>query len=52
LAEIQTQGKLDIAVTEDYLSITCKTEVAKYSIFIPAATPAGKRIGTAFQTYG
>lgn len=52
LAEMPTQGKLDIAVAEDYLSITCKTADAKYSIFIPAATPSGKRVGTAFETYG
>ncbi len=52
LAATDIVGNVKMAVNEDVLTLTYKTELAAYTISVPTCTANAKRKGAAFAAYG
>ena len=52
LAATDLVGNVKIAVNEDVLTLSYKTDLAVYTISVPTCTPNAKRKGAAFAAYG
>lgn len=52
LADIDVIGNISLALSAYTLTLTFKTELADYKIFVPTCNAAGKRNSTDFEAYG
>ena len=52
LAEMDVVGSIALAVADSVLSLSFKTSLADYKIFVPTCNAAGKRNSTDFEAYG